>query len=115
MKKGFYGGVCYVELEGNEQPEITSWKWGHTIYQPGDKIERLGSGGRTRLEMKGLMIYVGKFDGYVLFDVENNTKESTQVESFPAAKRRMYIAPAWVADDILLMQSSDNGFWDIRP
>ncbi len=113
MKIGIFNGTTFLEIEDSDQIEKAPLVFGQLTINIGSTFEQLGSKERTSLKAgkDREFVYMGMCNGYVLLDIQLNTKQLTL---FPENKR-VYIAPIWVNENCLLMQSSMNGFYDIRP
>lgn len=85
---------------------------GHPI---GTVFSKIGTNPRTTLDLGYSIKYSGFYEGHVLFEpiVEEVTED--QLSLFPSKKYQWFIAPLYIDNQCLLMPSSTNGFWDIKP
>jgi hypothetical protein len=92
------------------------FKWGEKTIQPGYIFDQIGSKKRTSFSLKKPLKYVGSHMEnklrYLLFEV---VSEEEVIEEENSEKYNWYIAFLFVIDGILLMPTSNNGFYDIRP
>lgn len=115
MRIGFFKGLTFVELQEQDTINEVPFEWGKDLIAVGTEFERIGGEKeRTSLKPGYRMKYVGMFDGYVLLLPVFDKNKPTQLELFPQPDRIFYLAPIYVNRECLLMQSSANGFWDIR-
>jgi hypothetical protein len=93
------------------------FEWDNESYQTGHSFESLGTKNRTSLNIGTPLVYSGFLIDrnlrYVLFDVAQ--KEARQMDLFSKNDINWYIAPMYVDKRCLLMPSSYNGYYDIRP
>lgn len=104
MNITIYKSHTFLKIEAkaiHEKPFI----WGGKSYPVGTEFEKIGSKKRSFLFFEVPLIYKGLLpDGessYVLFHFKGDKPGDT------------YLAPIYVNENTLLMQSSFNSFWDI--
>lgn len=115
MKSCFYRGLCFVQLEETDKIEQRKLELDKD-YEIGHIFKKIGTKERTSLDTGYSFTYRGICEGYVLFEpILENEKKDNQLLLFEVEQQPVtYLAPLYVNREILLMQSSENGFWDIK-
>jgi len=91
--------------------------FGNMIIEPGQILKKLGKKARTSFELQVPIRYIGKFINdtrtltYILFKTEEKVQQQTSLFD---KQITWFILFVRVNDDVLLMQTSDTGFYDIR-
>lgn len=97
----FFKGVCYLKPDGVIDEE-TPFVWGNQQYSVGNEFKQIGSKSRSQLKFMKPLVYKGYYDENYLFEIKD------------VDHKGYYVAASKVNECTLLMQSSDNGFWDIK-
>lgn len=106
MKHVFYGGLEYVQIEG-EKLNANSFFWGDNEVNPGMQFEKIGSKQRTSIDLKDASLeYCGRIDKELFFSIIADYRNSKD--------ENWYICASFVNDFTLLIQSSHNSFWDVK-
>ena len=107
--------MTYLQCDEIDKIENIPFLWGNQKYNVGQTFLKIGEKKRTSLSPGYKMEYAGQLDGYILFKpIFDHQNKLSQPSIFKAETNITYLAPAYVTNEILLMQSSENGFWDIR-
>jgi len=109
----FHKGLTYSQLESESESLIKkSIKLGGITYEVDHVFSKIGDKKRTSLSPGYSMKYCGMIEDYILLlPIVNLNFE--QLDMF-SIKKVTYLTPVLVDEYTLLMQSSENGFWDIR-
>jgi len=106
MKQIIYKGIPYIQLEG-ETLSNEGFIWGNKMIHPGHQFERIGEKERTSIEFGGAKLeYCGRIGHDLIFSIVKDNRNSKNDNWF--------ISISWVNNKVLLMQTSSNGFYDIR-
>ncbi len=106
MKTCIYKGLAYANAEKKEIYDLP-FNWGNVNIMPGTVFEHIGSKKRTQLSLKDAKLkYCGRNNENLFFSIVTPDSES--------ANDNWYLNPLYVNSTTLLMQSSNNGFWDIK-
>jgi hypothetical protein len=106
MESTLYQGLEYVKANSHEIKD-EPFMWGYWVIEPGHIFDKIGTRERSSLKLTDANLkYCGRNGQTLFFSIKADNKDS--------ADDGWYIAPSWVNNKTLLMQSSLNGFWDIR-
>lgn len=105
MQYVFYKGLEYVKVD-KSRISCDTFLWGDELIIPGHIFTSVGTKKRSSLNLNDASLkYAGRINENLLFSV---------VSSWYGLIDDWYITASYVDETTLLMQSTKNGFWDIK-
>lgn len=106
MKQTFYRGLCYVSPTG-ESFSDEGFLWGGEMIEVGNVFEKIGSKGRSSIELVDAKLrYCGRIGHELFFSIVK--------QDFESKDENCFLSILYVDNKTMLVHSSKNGFWDIR-